>query len=133
VATTRSGRRRCSRNAGKYDPARSFGIASSIVPARVSYSRRQYPLREFTRSGVTSPYPAFHRTSTSASIIRCANSRTISRSTIRARRCQGLLELGARDQHNVTCGYFALLRCSEATSKDREVATSLHGDTPYSG
>ena len=53
VATTkaaaRPARRRCSRNAGKYDPDRSFGTASSIVPARVSRSRRRYPLREFTR------------------------------------------------------------------------------------
>ena len=80
-ASARSARRRCSRNAGKYDPCRSFGIASSIVPARVSHSRRRYPLREFTRSVVTSPYPALQRTSTSASIIRCANSRIISRST----------------------------------------------------
>jgi len=39
------------------------------------------PLREFTRSGVTSPYPALQRTSTSASIIFCANPRIISRST----------------------------------------------------
>src|SRR6185437_7349519 len=65
-ASARSARRRCSRNDGKYDPARSFGIASSIVPARVSHSRRRYPLRELTRSGVTSPYPALQRTSTSA-------------------------------------------------------------------
>jgi hypothetical protein len=28
---------------------RSLGIASSIVPARVSWSRARYPLREFTR------------------------------------------------------------------------------------
>ena len=34
---------------------RSFGIASSIVPARVSRSRRRYPLREFTRPGVNLP------------------------------------------------------------------------------
>ena len=67
--------------ARKYDPARSFGIASSTVPARVSHSRRRYPLREFTRSGVTSPYPALQRTSTSASIIRWANSQIIARST----------------------------------------------------
>ena len=53
-ASARSARRRCSRKPRKYDPWRSFGIASSIVPARVSHSRR-YPLREFTRSGVTSP------------------------------------------------------------------------------
>src|SRR5205814_4640949 len=31
------------------------------------------------------------------------------------------------------CGHFTLLRCSETTSKDREVAASLHGDTPCSG
>ena len=54
-ASARSARRRCSRNDGKYDPDRSFGMASSIVPARVSHSRRRYPLRELTRSGVTSP------------------------------------------------------------------------------
>src|SRR5262249_47017080 len=52
---------------------------------------------------------------------------------IRARRCQGLLELRAANRHNVTYGHFALLRCSETTSKDREVAASHHGDTPYSG
>src|SRR6185437_14257637 len=52
---------------------------------------------------------------------------------VRARRCQGLLELRAGNRHNVTYGHFALLRCSEITSKDREVAASLHGDTPYSG
>ena len=40
-ASTRSARRRCSRNAGKYDPCRSLGMASSIVPARVSQSRRR--------------------------------------------------------------------------------------------
>jgi hypothetical protein len=33
-ASAASARRRCSRNDGKYDPCRSFGIASSIVPAR---------------------------------------------------------------------------------------------------
>ena len=80
-ASARSARRRCSRNPGKYDPWRSLGIASSIVPARVSHSRRRYPLREFTRSALTSPYPALHATSTSASIIRWANSRIIARST----------------------------------------------------
>ena len=29
---------------------------------------------------------------------------------VRARRCQGLLELRAGNRHNVTCGHFALLR-----------------------
>ena len=52
---------------------------------------------------------------------------------VRARRRQRLLELGTRNGHNVTCGHFALLRCSETTSKDREVAASHHDDTPYSG
>src|SRR6185437_11466822 len=52
---------------------------------------------------------------------------------VRARRGQGLLELRAGNRHNVTCGHFALLRCSETTSKDREVAASHHGDTPHSG
>src|SRR5215472_18636073 len=54
-------------------------MASSTVPARVSHSRARYPLREFTRSGLTSPYPAPHATSTSASNIRWANARNISR------------------------------------------------------
>jgi hypothetical protein len=36
-ASARSARRRCSRKPGKYDPALSFGIASAIVPARVSH------------------------------------------------------------------------------------------------
>src|SRR5690349_5547999 len=38
-----------------------------------------------------------------------------------------------RNRHNVTCGHFALLRCTETTSKDREVAASHHVDTPHSG
>ena len=46
---------------------------------------------------------------------------------------QSLLELGARNGHNVTCGHFALLRLILRISKDREVAASHHGDTPYSG
>jgi hypothetical protein len=60
VATTltsaRSARvRRSNNHSGKYDPERSFGIATSIVPARVSKSRCRYPLREFTRSVLRSP------------------------------------------------------------------------------
>jgi hypothetical protein len=46
----------------------------------VSQSRRRYPFREFTRSGLTSLYPAPQTCSTSASIIAWANPRTISRS-----------------------------------------------------
>src|SRR5689334_5324246 len=132
-ASARSARRRCSRNDGKYDPVRSFGMASSIVPARVSHSRRRYPLREFTRSGLTSPYPAPHRISTSASIIRWANSRTISRST------SGLADASVCSNESPGTGTMSpaatLLSfvASETTSKDREVAASHHGDTPYSG
>ncbi|GAB2766268.1 hypothetical protein GCM10027090_40360 [Sinomonas soli] len=48
-------RRRSSSQSGKYDPARSFGIATSMVPARVSKSRCRYPLRRFTRSGLAVP------------------------------------------------------------------------------
>jgi hypothetical protein len=49
VATTEtracSARRRCCSNqSGKYEPDRSFGIASSTVPARVSHSRGRYPI-----------------------------------------------------------------------------------------
>ena len=45
----------------------------------------------------------------------------------------GSARTSAGNRHNVTCGHFALLRRSETTSKDREVAASHHGDTPYSG
>jgi hypothetical protein len=34
-------RRRSTSQSGKYDPVRSFGIANSIAPARVSHSRRR--------------------------------------------------------------------------------------------
>src|SRR5438034_7884815 len=40
-----SERLRALRKLGRYDPCRSFGIASSIVPTRVSHSRERYPLR----------------------------------------------------------------------------------------
>ena len=129
-ASARSARRRCSRNDGKYDPCRSFGIASSTVPARVSHSRRRYPFREFTRSGVTSPYPALHRTSTSASIIRWANSRIISRSTsgpADARVSSNCAPATGTMSPTATSLSFVAMN---TTSKDREVAASHHGDTP---
>ena len=129
-ASARSARRRCSRNDGKYDPCRSFGIASSTVPARVSHSRRRYPFREFTRSGVTSPYPALHADLDVGVHHPLGELPDHLPQHIRARRCQGLLELRAGNRHNVTYGHFALLRCHESTSKDREVAASHHGDTP---
>src|SRR5215469_3807641 len=49
---------------------------------------------------------------------------------IRARRRESLLELHARNRHNVTCGHFALLRLSDNNSKDHEVAVSRQADTP---
>src|SRR6185436_12118907 len=52
---------------------------------------------------------------------------------VRTRRRQSLLERLTGNRHNVTYGHFALLRCSETTSKDREVAASHHRDTPHSG
>ena len=118
---------------GSTTPDRSLGMASSIVPARVSHSRRRYPLRELTRSGVTSPYPALHADLDVGVHHPLGELPDHLPQQVRARRCQGLLELRAGNGHNVTCGHFALLRCSETTSKDREVAASHHGDTPYSG
>ena len=41
---------------------------------------------------------------------------------IRARRCQGLLELHARNRHNIPYCHFALLRLELGNSKDGEVA-----------
>ncbi len=58
---------------------RSFGIASSIVPARVSHSRARYPLREFTRSSLRCPYGAPQTASASADISASANVFTIAR------------------------------------------------------
>ena len=46
---------------------RSLGIATSIVPARVSQSRGRYPLRELTRSSLRDPYGAPHTASISFS------------------------------------------------------------------
>ena len=47
-------RRRASSTLGKNEPARSFGIANSTVPALVISSRDREPLRSVTRSGVCS-------------------------------------------------------------------------------
>ena len=130
-ASARPARRRCSRNPGKYDPWGSLGMASPLAPgvllpppvpvAGVHPVRADLPVPRIARDldvGVHHPLGELpdHRAQ-----------------QVRARRCQGLLELRAGNRHNVTCGHFALLRCSETTSKDREVAASHHGDTPYSG
>ena len=57
-----------------------FRDGSSIVPARVSHRRSRYPLREFTRSSVRSPYSAPHRVDASADINVSANAFNISAS-----------------------------------------------------
>ena len=72
-------RRRCSSHSGKYEPVRSFGIASSIVPARMSQSRRRYPLRVLVRSLLRSPNGAPHTASASAPINASTNVDSISR------------------------------------------------------
>lgn len=65
----RSARRRGSiSQPGKYEPRRSLGMSSSIVPARVSQSRVRWPLRYPRRSGVRSWGSAPGRAATSISI-----------------------------------------------------------------
>ena len=59
---------------------RSFGIATSMVPARVSHSRRRYPLRVLVRSSLRAPYSAPHTASASAPINACTNVPIICRS-----------------------------------------------------
>jgi hypothetical protein len=89
-ASARSARRRCFRNDGKYDPPAAV--------AGVDPVRRDLPVARVARDldiGVHHPLGELpdHLPQ-----------------HVRARRCQGLLELGARNGHNVTCGHFALLR-----------------------
>ena len=55
-----------SNQSGKNDPCRSLGIATSIVPTRVSRSRCRYPLRRLIRSCVRVPYSAPHTLSACA-------------------------------------------------------------------
>jgi hypothetical protein len=65
----RSARRRgSSSQSGKYEPRRSLGISSSIVPARVSQARARWPLRYPVRSGVRSWGSAPSLAATSSSI-----------------------------------------------------------------
>jgi hypothetical protein len=64
--------RRSSSQSGKLEPSRSFGMATSIVPARVSKSRPRYPLRELIRSAERAPYGA-QIASASADINACTN------------------------------------------------------------
>src|SRR3954451_21569482 len=78
-----SARRRGSRKLGKYPgPERSFGIASSIAPTRVSHTRSRYPFRcALRRSGARSPNSAPIIAETSASINASTMKRTDSRIT----------------------------------------------------
>jgi hypothetical protein len=104
-ASARPAGRRCSGKPGKYDPWRSFGIASPLAPgvllpapvpvAGVHPARRDLPVARDLDVGVHHPLGELpdHRAQ-----------------YIRARRRQGLLELRTGNRHNVTCGHFALLR-----------------------
>src|ERR671912_1507555 len=76
-----SARRRGCSNDRKYVPGRTFGIASSIVPTRVSHVRIRYPLRWPVRSGVRSWRSAPMSPATSVSISACESTRMPSRST----------------------------------------------------
>ncbi len=60
-----------------FEPVRSLGIASSIVPTRVSHSRPRYPFRCATRSSESAPAAV----DTSASITSRSITRTASRNT----------------------------------------------------
>jgi hypothetical protein len=71
--------------------------------------------------------------SASASIIRWAKSRIIACTTSALADASVASICAPGNRHNATCGHFALFRCSETTSKDREVAASHHGNTPNSG
>jgi hypothetical protein len=96
-------------------PARTIPRLRPAPPARDRQLDRPGPgvgpgagsrSRELTRFGLTSPYPAPHATSTSASIIFWANARTIARSRSGGgqHRLPGRL---ARNRHNVNSGHFA--------------------------
>jgi hypothetical protein len=74
-------RRGVSSQSGQWEPSRSFGIATSSVPTRVSNGRCRYPLRRFVRSVVTSPYGAPQIASASALISAAMNLSSIARST----------------------------------------------------
>ena len=116
-------------------PGSTTRAAASGWPARPSRPGCPTPAagsRCGSSPGPASPprTPRCTRTSTSASIIRWANSRIISRSTSGPADARVSSNCAPRNRHNVTYGHFALLRCHESTSKDREVAASHHGDTP---
>ena len=73
-------RRGCSKE-GKYVPGVTFGIASSIVPTRVSHVRVREPLRYAVRSPVRSCRSAPIKPATSDSINACESTRMPSRRT----------------------------------------------------
>jgi len=115
---------------GNRCPAAASGSPPRLSPPGVSQSRRRYPFREFTRSGLTSPYPAPQMPSTSASIIFCAKPRIISRSRSGLADFQRVLETRACNRHNVTHGHLVSSFVGLSTTKDHEVAALRHADTP---
>jgi len=127
-------RRRSSSQSGKYEPCRSFGIASSILPARVSHSRRRYPLQIFTRSSLRTPNGAPQTASASAPISAPANVFTISRSRsgLAAASCscsqpdRSILGLAA-------IAFSSSRALSQELNEDHAVAVSHHDATLTSG
>src|SRR5947209_9690392 len=89
-ACARACRRRGSSSDGKYVPWRSLGIASSIVPTRVSHSRSRTPLRDVTRLSVRSYGAAPMASVTSTSISSWASSRSPSRRNCGSLPCSSL-------------------------------------------
>src|SRR5947209_3493568 len=89
-ACARACRRRGSSSDGKYVPWRSLGIASSIVPTRVSHSRSRTPLRDVTRLSVRSYGAAPIASVTSASISSWVSSRSPSRRNCGSLPCSSL-------------------------------------------
>jgi hypothetical protein len=117
-------RRRCSRNGG-IRPEPQLRDSQLDCPGPVSRSRRRYPLREFTQSGLPSPNAAPRRTSTSASIS-AGRSPGSSHAVTSGSPTPASARTSPRPGHNVTFvvtdGHFALLRLSETTSKERGLA-----------
>jgi hypothetical protein len=100
------------------------------APKACGSARATAPLAPHGGSSCTPrPRPCW-RTTPSMSTARspCAASKQV-----RARRCQGLLELRAGNRHNVTCGHLVSPSPGFDSLKDHEVAVSPHTDTPATG
>jgi len=101
-----------------------------MLPARVSHSRRRYPFRLLVRWSDTSPYPAPHSCSTSASIICCAILRTIvrSRSGLADARVSSNISPSTGTMSPTAISFLSFVVLVDL--KDHEMAVSRHGDTP---